>query len=131
MIDQAALNQEPTMTDRDLAIEIAKVLDQKKGSNIVALNVSELTVICDYMVIATGRNTNLVKAMADDVDDRMAELGLELRRIEGQNEARWIVMDYGRILVHIFSQEERRFYNLERLWDNGTNQLELPFLEEE
>ncbi|MBQ8160599.1 MAG: ribosome silencing factor [Clostridia bacterium] len=119
------------MTDRDLAIEIAKVLDQKKGSNIVALNVSELTVICDYMVIATGRNTNLVKAMADDVDDRMAELGLELRRIEGQNEARWIVMDYGRILVHIFSQEERRFYNLERLWDNGTNQLELPFLEEE
>ena len=119
------------MNDMELTLEIARTLDDKRALDLVALDVRHLTVICDYMVIASGRNANNVHAMADAVDDRMAELGLELRRCEGQNEARWVVMDFGRILVHIFNQEERRYYHLERLWDDGTNRLELPFVTED
>lgn len=115
------------MQDNALAQEIAQVLYDKKARDIIALNVSGLTVICDWMVIASGRNANQVKAMADEVDDRMAQRGLTLRRMEGQNEGRWIVMDYGFILVHLFHQEERAYYNLERLWEDGGNRLPLPF----
>ena len=117
------------MNDKELALEIARALDDKRALDLIALDVRHLTVICDYMVIASGRNANNVHAMADAVDDRMAELGLELRRSEGMSEAKWVVMDYGRILVHLFNQEERRFYHLERLWDDGTNRLDLSFLE--
>ncbi len=116
------------MNDKELTLEIARALDDKRALDLVALDVRHLTVICDYMVIASGRNANNVHAMADAVADRMAELGLDLRRSEGQNEARWIVMDFGRILVHLFNQEERRYYHLERLWDDGTNRLDLPFV---
>ena len=122
-----SINRPENMTDQELAIEIARVLGNKKARDLIVLNVQHLTVICDYMVIATGRNPNLVKAMADDTDDRMAQLGLELRRMEGQNEAKWIVLDYGRIMVHIFAPQERSYYHLERLWDDGTNRVELPF----
>ena len=97
------------MNDMELTLEIARTLDDKRALDLVALDVRHLTVICDYMVIASGRNANNVHAMADAVDDRMAELGLELRRC----------------------QEERRYYHLERLWDDGTNRLELPFVTED
>jgi len=119
------------MNDQELTLEIAKTLDDKKALNIIALKVDHLTVICDYMVIASGRTPNQVHALADEVEDKMAEAGLTLRRIEGQNEARWIVMDFGRILVHLFSQEERAYDKLERLWDDGTNRLDLSFLDAE
>ena len=115
------------MQDITVAQEIAQTLYKNKANHILALDVRELTVICDYMVIASGRNANQVKALADDVDDRMAELGVAIRRTEGGNDGRWIILDYGHIMVHIFHQEERQFYNLERLWEDGKNRLVLPF----
>lgn len=115
------------MQDRALAQEIAQVIYDKKGRDIIVLDVRKLTVICDYMVIATGRTANQVTAMADDVDDRMADLGLNLRRTEGQQNGRWVVLDYGHIMVHLFHQDDRAYYNLERLWEDGTNRLPLPF----
>lgn len=115
------------MQDNALVQEIARALYERKAQDIVALNVGHLTVITDYMVIASGRNANLVKALADEVDERMAKEGFALRRMEGQGEGRWIVMDYGHILVQLFHQEERAYYNLERLWEDGTNRLVLPF----
>ena len=115
------------MQDQALAQEIAQVIYDKKGRDIVVLNVQHLTVICDYMVIATGRSATQVKALADEVDDRMAELGLNLRRTEGQQDGRWVVLDYGHIMVHLFHQEDRAYYNLERLWEDGSNRLPLPF----
>ena len=115
------------MQDQAIVQEIAQALYDKKGRDIIALDVSKLTVICDYMIIASGRSAAQVKALADETDDRMARLGLPLRRTEGQNEARWIVLDYGHIMVHLFHQEERAYYNLERLWEDGTNRLVLPF----
>ena len=119
------------MQDNAFVQDIAKVLYDHKGLDIVALDVSKLTVITEYMVIVSGRTASQVKALADDVDEKMAIAGLALRRIEGQSEGRWIVMDYGHILVQIFHQEERAFYNLERLWDDGTNKLVLPFNQDE
>ena len=115
------------MQDQAFVQEIARVLYDKKAYDIVALDVSALTVITDYMVIASGRSANQVKALADEVDERMAEHGIQLRRCEGQSDGRWIVMDYGTVLVQLFHREEREFYNLERLWSDGSNKLELPF----
>ena len=114
---------------QDIAVtqDIAQTLYKNKANHIIALDVRELTVICDYMVIASGRSANQVKALYDDVDERMAELGYQLRRCEGANDGRWIILDYGHIMVHIFLLEERQFYNLERLWEDGKNRLVLPF----
>lgn len=115
------------MQDINMAQEIAATLYKNKANHILALDVRELTVITDYMVIASGRSAQQVKALADDVDERMAELGLPLRRTEGANEGRWVILDYGHIMVHLFHPEERQFYNLERLWEDGSNRLVLPF----
>ena len=108
-----------------LVKQIAKVLDDKKAIGILALNVGHLTVITDYMVIASGRSVLQTKSLADDLDDKMAELGIPLRTREGYQEGRWIVMDYGTVLVHIFHPEAREYYHLERLWADGTNAIDL------
>ncbi len=108
-----------------LVKQIAKTLDDKKAVDIIALDVSHLTVITDYMVIASGRSVLQTRSLADDLDDKMAELGIPLRTREGYQEGRWIVMDYGTVLVHIFHPESREYYHLERLWADGTNTIDL------
>ena len=108
-----------------LVKQIAKVLDDKKALDIIALNVGHLTVITDYMVIASGRSVLQTRSLADDLDDKMTELGIPLRTREGYQEGRWIVMDYGTVLVHIFHPEAREHYHLERLWADGTNAIDL------
>lgn len=115
------------MQDLSLVQELSQVLYNNKARDIIALDVRSLTVICDWMIIASGRTANQVKALADDVDEKAAELGLDIRRVEGQSEGRWIIQDYGHIIVHVFHQEERAFYNLERLWEDGQNRAVLPF----
>jgi len=90
------------MQNLQLVQEAAQELYKNKAGQIVALDMQGMTVICDYMLIAAGRTVNQVKALADDVDERMAELGVPIRRREGQNEGRWIILDYGFMLVHIF-----------------------------
>jgi ribosome-associated protein len=119
------------MEQLGLAQRIAKILYDKKAQDITVLHVGQLTVITDYMVIASGRSSLQVKALADDVDDALAMEGVTLRAREGQGEGRWIVLDYGTVLVHIFHPEDRQFYHLERLWEDGSNRVPLPFLEEE
>ena len=109
------------MEQEMLVKAIAKVLDDKKALDIRALRVGHLTVITDYMLIASGRNILQTKALAEDVEDKMAELGVPLRSREGNQEGRWIVLDFGDLLVHLFHPEERTYYNLERLWDDGQN----------
>ena len=104
---------------------IAKVLDDKKALDIRAFRVGHLTVITDYMLLASGRNILQTKALAEDVEDKMAELGVPLRTREGAQEGRWIVLDYGTVLVHIFHPEAREYYHLERLWTDGSNEVDL------
>lgn len=115
------------MNQPALALQIASILYDKKAQDIVVLEVGHLTVLTDHMVIATGRSAIQVKTLAEEVDDRLGQTGTALRRKEGQNEGRWIVLDYGTVMVHLFHQEERAYYNLERLWEDGHNRLILPF----
>ena len=111
----------------ELVTKIANILYEKKAQNIVALNVKDLTVITDAMLIATGRSTIQVRTLADEVEEKMTEMGLDPIRKEGQQEGRWIVLDYGEVLVHIFHMEERDFYRLDKLWEMGQNRIPLPF----
>ena len=116
------------LNEKELALRAAEILYDKKALDIVALDVHHLTVITEYMVICTGRNAQQVHSLCDDVEDTLAAEGVTLRKKEGQNEGRWAILDYGHLLVHIFHPEERQYYRLERLWDEGTNHLDLPFI---
>ena len=113
------------MDAKELALIAAKALDDKRGKDIVALKVDEMTVITDYMVIATGRSVPQVKALADSVEEALAEHEIFARRREGLTEGHWAVLDYGDVMVHIFHEQDREYYQLERLWADGTNELEL------
>lgn len=109
---------------RELALSIANILYDKGGIDIQIVQVDHLTSITDYFVIATGRNVQAVRALAEDVEDKLMESGVEPRRREGMNESRWIVLDFASVILHIFHPEEREYYNIERLWMDGTNQVE-------
>lgn len=110
------------MTSLELAQSVCKSVAEKKGDNIIMIRVEEKTVLCDYFVIASGHSTTQVRAIAENVDERMKKWnGLDPLRKEGLAEGRWAVLDYGGVIVHVFNDESRDFYNLERLWENGNN----------
>ncbi len=109
---------------KELALKAARFLDQKGADDIEILEVSHLTSITDYFVIANGRNIQSVHSLAEDLEDKLAEDDVVPRRKEGIRESKWIVLDYAHVIVHIFHPEERKFYNIERLWEDGTNQVE-------
>ena len=109
-----------------LAMEIATILDNKKADNITILKVDHLTSITDYFVIASGRSAQAVHTLYEEVSDRLSEKGVYPRRNDGVRDSRWIVLDYASVIVHLFHPEERQFYNIERLWQDGTNQV--PFV---
>lgn len=111
------------MDDRTLALKAAELLDKKGAMDIEILEVGQLTSITDYFVIATGRNIQAVTTLAEDLEEKLAEEGILPKRRDGMREARWIVLDYTGIIVHIFHPEERKYYNIERLWNDGTNQV--------
>ena len=115
------------MQENETVLRLARLLYDRKAQDIAVLNVSHLTVLCDYMVIASGRTDNQVSSLADAADELMAKEGLDLRRSEGRREGRWVILDYGHVIVHLFHREQRAFYGLDRLWNDGTNALDLPF----
>ena len=101
---------------------ICEILSSKKAQNIVYIEVTEKTSLCDYFIIAGGRSTTQVKALAETLDEKMKKnYNLTPRRMEGAREGRWAVLDYADVIVHIFNDEERDFYHLERLWEDGKN----------
>ena len=116
--------------NHQLVKEMAQILYEKKAQDIVALDVTGLTVITDCMLIASGRNTLQVRTLAEDLQERMTEKGLDPIRREGQQDGHWVVLDYGDVLVHIFHTEDREFYRLDKLWENENNRVALPFEEE-
>lgn len=113
--------------ERNLAVRAAEILNKFKGQDIVVLDVANMTVITEYMVICTARTAQHVKSLCDDVEDALAEEGVLPRKKEGQNDGRWAILDYGHVLVNVFHPEERQYYRLERLWDDGLNHVELNF----
>ena len=104
------------MTDWELAKRIADVASEEKAVDVVVLDVREMTVLADYFVIASGRSTIQVKMIAENIEDILLEEGYRALRREGFNEGRWIVLDYGSVIVHVFRQQEREYYQLEKLW---------------
>lgn len=115
------------MHDQETALGLARLLYDRKAQDIIVLDVGHLTVLCDYMVIASGRTPNQVASLADAVDEKMAKENVPLRRSEGMKDGKWAVLDYGFMIVHLFQRDERAFYGLDRLWSDGTNALDLPF----
>ena len=107
------------MTELELAKIAAKALDSKKALNIKMIRITELSVIADYFVIATGTSNTQVRALADEVEFRLKEQGIAPGHIEGYNSNSWILLDYGSVVVHVFTQESRDFYDLDRLWKDG------------
>ena len=105
----------------ELTQEIGNYLSSKKAEDILLIDVREKTALCDYFVIASGRNTTQVRALCENLEEHLSKQGIEPRRTEGVRDGRWGVLDYGDIIVHIFNDESRLFYHLERLWTEGEN----------
>lgn len=96
-----------------------KALEDKKGMDIKVIDIHDVSVIADYFVIASGSNQNQVQAMVDNVEETLGRAGFEPKQIEGVKSSSWILMDYGDLIVHVFDEENRLFYDLERIWRDG------------
>jgi ribosome-associated protein len=108
------------MDKKELMENIVKVLDENKGIDIEALEITELTTVADYFVIVTGTSSTHVRALTEDVENGLSKLGVEPERIEGKATG-WILMDYGSVIVHIFTADMREHFNLEHLWADAKN----------
>lgn len=96
-----------------------KALEDKKGEDIRVIDIQNVSILADYFIIASGSNASQVQAMADSVEEELYKACHECRQVEGYNTANWILMDYNDIIVHVFSREDRLFYDLERIWRDG------------
>lgn len=108
------------MNAPDLVRAAAAALDSKKGRRISAIDIHSLSVLADYFVIASGSSSTQVHALADEVEFQLAQQGIQPNRVEGIGNDSWMLLDYGTVIVHIFLDQAREFYDLERLWQDGT-----------
>lgn len=106
---------------KKMAKMICSALEDKKGEDIKIINISEISVMADYFIIASGTNRSQVQAMADNVEEILGKAGCEPKQIEGYRSGNWILLDYRDVIVHIFDRENRLFYDLERIWRDGNS----------
>ena len=104
------------MTNKELALLIAKTLDAKKAQDIVILDIAEKSGFADYFVIADAPNARLVEALADEAEDKMAQAGEPLHHKEGVGDSGWVLLDFGDIIVNLFTKQQRDHYNIEKVW---------------
>ena len=104
---------------KKMALLAVEALEDKKAEDITIIDISEVSVLADYFIIADGSNRNQVQAMADSAEEALGRAGYDAKQIEGYQSANWILMDYKDIIVHVFSKEDRAFYDLERIWRDG------------
>ena len=102
------------MCSSDLA-----ALEDKKARDLKILDISDVSVLADYFIIASGSNRNQVQAMVDEVEEKLGKAGYTPKQIEGYQTANWILMDYQDLIIHVFDEENRLFYDLERIWRDG------------
>ena len=107
------------MTPKDMALLAAKALDSKKAKEIKVIEIGDLTTLADYFVIAAGTSNTQISALSDVVEEYLKREGEMALRREGYRDGTWVLLDYGSVAVHIFSEEAREFYDLERLWRDG------------
>ena len=104
---------------KKMALLAVEALEDKKAEDITIIEIREVSVLADYFIIADGSNSNQVQAMADSAEEALGRAGYDAKQIEGYQSANWILMDYKDIIVHVFSKEDRAFYDLERIWRDG------------
>lgn len=105
------------------SLELAKLaiaaLEDKKAEDIKVIDISEVSVIADYFIIAGGNNRSQIQALCDNVEEQLGRAGFPARQTEGYNTANWVLLDFGDVIVHIFDKENRLLYDLERIWRDG------------
>ncbi len=104
---------------KEMAAIACRALEDKKGQEVTVIDISGVSCLADYFIIANGENSNQVQAMVDNVEEEMEKAGYHFTQREGYQSAHWILLDYKDIVVHVFSKEDRRFYDLERIWRDG------------
>ncbi|MBA9025507.1 MULTISPECIES: ribosome silencing factor [Bacillaceae] len=107
------------MTERELLVMAAKAADDKRAEDILALNMKGISLIADYFLICHGNSDKQVQAIAREMKEKAEENGIQVRRMEGFDEAKWILVDLGDVIAHVFHRDERGYYNLERLWGDA------------
>ena len=115
------------MTALELAKEAAKQLDKKKGIDIRIIRIDDISSLADYFVFATGTSNTHVNALADEMEFQLKEMGVAPHHVEGHRSNSWILLDYDNVIVHIFTDESRQYYDLDRLWQDG-EQIDTSFL---
>ena len=96
-----------------------QALEDKKAEEIRVIDISQVSVLADYFIIANGTNISQIQALADEVEEKLGRAGCPLKQIEGYDHANWVLLDFGDIIIHIFDKENRLFYDLERIWRDG------------
>lgn len=104
---------------KEMAKLAVKALEDKKAEDVKIIDIRDVSTIADYFIIANGSNQNQLQAMRDAVDEALYKAGYHAKQIEGNSYSTWILMDYSDIIVHVFSKEDRLFYDLERIWKDG------------
>ena len=107
------------MDPKQLMEHIVKFADDKKAKNITVLEIGELTTLTDYFVICEGGASTQVKAIADEIEEKLSDQGIFAHGIEGFSSADWILMDYGDVVAHVFTEQSREFFNIENLWSDA------------
>ena len=107
------------LNDKEIVKIVYDALADKKGIDIKVLDISKISVMADYFFIASGSNKNQVQALADNVEEELLKRDIHCKQVEGYPSGNWILMDYGDFIVHIFNQDDRLFYDLERIWKDG------------
>lgn len=114
------------LNSKDVAVYCAAAADDKRARDIVLLDLAGVSIVADYFLICSGSSATQVKAVADAVIEKMETEGISLLRREGHHEGKWILLDYGGVVVHIFQEEIRNYYDLERLWGDAPK-VNYPF----
>ena len=106
-------------TSKEIALAAIEALEDKKGEDIKIIDISQVSILADYFIIASGNNRNQVQALCDNVEEKLGRMGILKKQTEGYDNGNWILIDYGDIVIHVFDKENRLFYDLERIWRDG------------
>ena len=107
------------ITSREMAKIVCDALADKKGEDIRAIDISQISVLADYFIIANGSSESQVRALVDNVEEQLEKAGVQAKQREGIGLGSWVLLDFGDVIVHVFDRENRLFYNLERIWSDG------------
>ena len=107
------------MNSNEIAKRAITALEDKKAEDIKVIDISEVSVIADYFIIANGTNRSQIQTLSDHVEEVLGRAGVELKQVEGYDNANWVLLDFRDVIIHIFDKENRLFYDLERIWRDG------------